>query len=138
MPIIISSSKSSIAGYSISSIYLGIRCISSINKTSPGSKLERIAAKSPGFSIDGPDAVFKSLPNSFAIICASVVFPKPGGPYNNTWSNTSSLILHALINTLMFSFTSVCPTYSSKYSGLILFSKLSVSNFSSVIILSSI
>ena len=68
------------AGYKISSIYLGILCISSINNTSPGSREESIAAKSPDFSILGPDAVLIFDPNSFAIINAKVVFPSPGGP----------------------------------------------------------
>ena len=39
-----------------------------------------IAAKSPLFSIVGPEAVLMFTPNSFAIICESVVFPSPGGP----------------------------------------------------------
>ena len=65
-------------------MYLGIRCISSINKTSPGSKLESNAAKSPLFSIAGPLDVLILLPISLAIMNAKVVFPKPGGPYNNT------------------------------------------------------
>ena len=55
-----------------------------MNKTSLGSNVDKIAAKSPGFSILGPLAVFKFTPSSFAIIFASVVFPSPGGPYNNT------------------------------------------------------
>ena len=84
LPIIMSKEKSSMAGYNISSIYLGILCISSTNSTSFGSIEDRIAAKSPLFSIDGPDAVFKLLPSSLAIMDASVVFPKPGGPYNKT------------------------------------------------------
>ena len=55
-----------------------------MNKTSPSSKVDKIAAKSPLFSIEGPLAVFMLLPNSLAIIYANVVFPSPGGPYNNT------------------------------------------------------
>ena len=84
LPIIISSVKSSIAGYNISSIYDGILCISSINNTSPGSSDESIAAKSPDFSILGPLAVLIDVPISFAIIYARVVLPSPGGPYNRT------------------------------------------------------
>ena len=83
-PIIISSSKSSMAGYNISSTNLGIRWISSINKTSPGSIVDKTAAKSPLFSSDGPLAVLILLPSSLAIIWARVVFPSPGGPYNKT------------------------------------------------------
>ena len=84
LPIIMSKEKSSMAGYNISSIYLGILCISSINNTSLGSRVESIAAKSPLFSIVGPLAVLILLPSSLAIMDASVVFPKPGGPYNKT------------------------------------------------------
>ena len=51
-----------------------------MKSTSPGSRLDSIAAKSPGFSIEGPLAVFKLLPSSLAIIWAYVVLPKPGGP----------------------------------------------------------
>ena len=54
--------------------------MSSINKTSPGCKLDRILAKSPVFSIDGPLMHLKFTFISFAIIFAKVVFPKPGGP----------------------------------------------------------
>ena len=63
-----SNSKSSMAGYKISSINFGIRWISSINKTSPGSKVDKTAAKSPLFSKEGPLAVFKFTPSSLAII----------------------------------------------------------------------
>ena len=55
-----------------------------MNKTSPGSKVDKTAAKSPLFSMEGPLAVLIFTPNSLAIICASVVFPKPGGPYKRT------------------------------------------------------
>ena len=55
-----------------------------MNKTSFSDKLVKIAAKSPGFSIAGPVVTLKFTPNSFAMIPASVVFPRPGGPYNNT------------------------------------------------------
>ena len=79
-PITISNSKSSIAGYKISSMNLGMRWISSINKTSPGSRFDRTAAKSPLFSREGPVVVLIFVPSSFAIIWANVVFPKPGGP----------------------------------------------------------
>ena len=54
-----------------------------MNKTSPSYRVDNIAAKSPVFSIEGPLAVLILLPNSLAIIYARVVFPYPGGPYNN-------------------------------------------------------
>ena len=48
-----------------------------------------IAAKSPGRSITGPDVLRIFTPISVAMILASVVLPRPGGPYNNTWSRDS-------------------------------------------------
>ena len=108
---------------------LGILCISSINNTSPGSRVDRIAAKSPLFSILGPLAVFILLPSSLAIINARVVFPNPGGPYKSTWSKLSPLNLAALINTSIFSLTSLCPIYSSNFWGLISNKESSISNF---------
>ena len=70
-------------------------------------KLVNNAAKSPGFSIAGPDVIFIFECISFAIIFASVVFPNPGGPYNKTWSNGSLLFFAASIYTFIFSFTLV-------------------------------
>ena len=55
------------------------------------------AAKSPVFSRTGPDVCLKLTPISFAIICAKVVLPKPGGPNNKTWSNASFRLLAASI-----------------------------------------
>ena len=75
-----SKTKSSKAGYKISSTTLLNLCISSINKTSYSSKLVRIPAKSPGFSIAGPDVILILECISFAIIPEIVVFPRPGGP----------------------------------------------------------
>ena len=57
---------------------------SSINKTSPGCKPDKIAAKSPGRSNDGPDTVLILTSISLAIIFESVVLPNPGGPKSNT------------------------------------------------------
>src|SRR5699024_2297376 len=84
VPITISKKKSSIAGSSTSSTTLGNRSTSSINKTSPGSSDESIAAKSPALSIAGPEVERNSTSISFAIIAANVVLPSPGGPNNNT------------------------------------------------------
>ena len=43
-----------------------------------------IPARSPGFSIIGPEVEIIFVSNSFAIIFASVVFPRPGGPVKRT------------------------------------------------------
>ena len=80
MPMIISSSLSSIAGYSTSSTALERRWISSINSTSPSLRLVSRAARSPGFSMAGPLVTRKFTPISLAIMPASVVLPRPGGP----------------------------------------------------------
>jgi len=51
-----------------------------MKRTSFGSRLVRRPARSPGFSITGPEVSFILTPISFATILDSVVFPKPGGP----------------------------------------------------------
>ena len=45
-----------------------------------GLRLVRIDARSPTFSMAGPEVIFICAPASCAIRCASVVFPSPGGP----------------------------------------------------------
>ncbi len=39
---------------------------------------------SPAFSIAGPAVDFSSAPISLAMMLASVVLPRPGGPVSNT------------------------------------------------------
>ena len=51
-----------------------------MKSTSPFSRLVRSPAKSPGLSNTGPLVTLKPTPNSFAMILANVVFPRPGGP----------------------------------------------------------
>ena len=77
--------------------FLFRRCISSINNTSFSCKFVRSDAKSPAFSITGPEVILIFDPISFAIIFESVVFPRPGGPYNKTWSKESPLFFAASI-----------------------------------------
>ena len=105
--------------YKTSSTTLGKRCISSINKTSPGPKAERTLANSPGLAIEGPVITCALVPISLAIIWAKVVLPKPGGPYKRTWSKDSFLFLAAPVYILRFSINSDCPIYSSNVWGLI-------------------
>mgnify|MGYP003324057343 CR=1 FL=1 len=76
--------KSSMAEYKYSSITLFSLCISSINKTSPSSKLVSRPARSPAFSSTGPDVTFKFVESSLEIIWDNVVLPRPGGPCNIT------------------------------------------------------
>ena len=84
LPIMISNVKSSKAGYNISSTLLFNLWISSINKISNSARFVSSAAKSPGFSIAGPEVILIFEFISFDIIFDKVVFPSPGGPYNNT------------------------------------------------------
>ena len=86
LPTTMSSWKSSIAGYRISSTARDRRWISSMNSTSPSSSLVRIAARSPARSSAGPDVTCRWTPISVATMPASVVLPSPGGPANSRWS----------------------------------------------------
>ena len=60
-----------------------------MNSTSCGCRLVSWAARSPAFWITGPEVARKPTPISRATICASVVLPRPGGPWNSTWSSAS-------------------------------------------------
>ena len=75
-----------------------------MNKTSNSDKFVSSAAKSPAFSMAGPDVILIFEFISFDIIFASVVFPSPGGPYNKTWSSGSPLFLAASIYIFKLSF----------------------------------
>ena len=55
-----------------------------MNNTSPGCNPDKIAAKSPGRSNEGPDTVLILTSISLAIILDNVVLPNPGGPYKRT------------------------------------------------------
>src|ERR1043165_5737845 len=68
---------------------------------------------SPAFSIAGPAVERSSAPISFAMMLASVVLPKPGGPVSSTWSNASRRLRAAFMYTRRFSLTWRCPMYSS-------------------------
>ena len=83
-PITMSTSKSSRAGYRISSMAGDIRWISSMNSTSLAFRLVTMPTRSPGFSIAGPDVARMGTPISLAMTCASVVLPRPGGPCSST------------------------------------------------------
>ena len=85
----ISSWKSSIAGYSTSSTIGERRWISSTNSTSPASRLVSKAARSPGRSRTGPEVLLIDTPISSAMMFARVVLPNPGGPKIRVWSSAS-------------------------------------------------
>src|SRR5450759_480534 len=96
---------------------VGSLWISSINSTSRGCRFVRIAARSPVRTIIGPAVTLSPTPISCATMCASVVFPSPGGPVNRTWSSASSRALAAFRKTLRFSRTFVWPMNSSSLQG---------------------
>ena len=51
-----------------------------MKSTSPSLRLVRMLAKSPAFSMAGPLVMRMFCPISAAMMPASVVLPKPGGP----------------------------------------------------------
>ncbi len=76
-----------------------------------------MAARSPARSTAGP-LVYRTLtPSSRAMIVASVVLPRPGGPYSRTWSAASPLPFAARSSTSRLAFTSRWPMYSSRVRG---------------------
>src|SRR5262245_36886938 len=94
-----------------------IRCISSMKSTSRARRFVRMAARSPGFSRTGPAVDFTGTRSSLAITIASVVLPRPGGPYSSTWSSASPRCVAAATATDRFSRTRSCPMYSSSVRG---------------------
>src|ERR1044072_7474446 len=68
---------------------------------------------SPAFSMAGPAVERNSAPISFAMMFASVVLPKPGGPVSSTWSSASRRPRAAFMYTRRFSLTWRWPMYSS-------------------------
>src|SRR5580704_14579119 len=63
--------------------------ISSINRTSPFSRLVKRPASSPAFSITGPLVFLILTFIAFAMMNASVVLPRPDGPLSKMCSSTS-------------------------------------------------
>src|SRR5215470_14824452 len=84
-----------------------------MKRTSPSCRFVRRAAMSPAFSIAGPAVERSSAPISFAMMLASVVLPKPGGPVSSTWSSASRRLRAAFMYTRRFSLTWRWPMYSS-------------------------
>ena len=116
-PIMMSSWKSSMAGYSTSSTIGDKRWISSINSTSWGSRLVSSAARSPGRSSTGPEVDLIDTPISWAMILARVVLPNPGGPKIKVWSKDSLRPRAAWINSSICSRTVGWPMYSARLRG---------------------
>ena len=80
LPTIQDRKKSSIAEYRTSSTTRLSRWTSSMKSTSPGWRLVRMAAMSPARSTAGPEVTRMATSISVAMMLASVVFPRPGGP----------------------------------------------------------
>src|SRR5512141_223329 len=118
VPITRSSFPSSIAGYRISSTAGGIRWISSMKRTSPGARFVRSAARSPAFSRTGPDVTRICACISRAMMWASVVLPRPGGPDRRTWSSGSWRCRAACRKTPSVSLSFGCPMNSGRARGL--------------------
>ena len=55
-----------------------------MNSTSPSTRLDRIAARSPARSSAGPEVSRSAAPISAAMIIDSDVLPSPGGPASST------------------------------------------------------
>ena len=75
-----STTPSSIAGYSVSSTARLSRCTSSMKTTSRSPRSARIATRSPLRSRPGPETVTSRVSISAATMCASVDLPSPGAP----------------------------------------------------------
>src|SRR4030042_4692386 len=89
-----------------------------MKRTTLGCRLVRMAARSPGLSITGPEVLVILTPNSLAMMWASEVFPSPGLPWSRTWSRASERALDGSMNTFRFLFNSSWPIYSSRSLGL--------------------
>ena len=84
LPMMMSMAKSSMAGYRISSTERLSRWISSTKRMSFSARLVSRAARSPGFSMAGPEVMRMLTPISLAMMPLRVVLPRPGGPWSST------------------------------------------------------
>lgn len=80
LPNMMSRAKSSMAEYMVSSTVLFRRCISSMKRMSPFSRLVRMEARSPERARAGPEVMRILAAISRETIWARVVLPRPGGP----------------------------------------------------------
>jgi hypothetical protein len=77
----------------------------------------RMPARSPAFSICGPEVVWSCVPAARAMRLAKVVLPKPGGPDSRTWSSTSERCFAASSMSRMRSLTFSWPMNSENAGG---------------------
>src|SRR5581483_4839672 len=83
-----------------------------MKSTSRGSRLVRMAARSPALASTGPEVARKLTPSSRAMIWASVVLPRPGGPNSSTWSSASPRLRAASMKTERLPLAWAWPTNS--------------------------
>jgi hypothetical protein len=88
-----------------------------MNSTSFASRLVSSAARSPGRSSTGPDVWRRFTPISRAMMWASVVLPRPGGPNSRVWSSASRRLRAAEMKISSWSRIFDWPTYSSRCLG---------------------
>ena len=117
LPTTMSTRKSSIARYSISSAGRARRWISSMKTTSPSCRVDSTAARSPDRSIAGPLVIRSGAPSSAAMIIAIVVLPRPGGPDSSTWSGGRPRRSALCSSRVSCSRTRAWPTKSSRRLG---------------------
>ena len=84
-----------------------------MKSTSFFSRLVRIAARSFGFSSTGPEVWRSFTPSSWAMMCDSVVLPRPGGPNSSTWSSASLRLRAAPMKISSCSRALAWPMYSA-------------------------
>src|SRR6478609_3740017 len=94
-----------------------MRWISSTKSTSPSFMPERIAARSPAWVMAGPLVSRSGAVISWAMIIASVVLPRPGGPESSTWSGTRPRPRAASRTSPSCSRTRCWPTTSARVRG---------------------
>src|SRR5579875_3952706 len=117
LPRTMSSWKSSIAGYKISSTGRAKRWISSTNNTSPSERFVSNAAKSPARTSAGPDVTRSPASISLATMPAEEVLPRPGGPEKSMGQTGSPRRRAASSIIERCSFSCDWPTNSSRRRG---------------------
>src|ERR1041385_3111737 len=88
-----------------------------MKRTSPFSRLVSKPASSPAFSMTGPLVFLMFVPIAFAMMFASVVLPRPGGPLNKMCSRTSPRFFAAATSSSRRSQTFTCPVNSLNIGG---------------------
>ncbi len=76
-----------------------------------------MAARSPARSTAGPEVVWRWAPSSWAMMPASVVLPRPGGPENSRWSGAWPRRRAASSTMPRWALSSAWPTKSARRRG---------------------